>query len=161
MNEGQVQGSGVDQIPIAPFILEKIGVFGPAVLHLCEDIREIKDMKYCTGAPIPSLKTNDRSHIKHEPLQTSITVTIQRLNLRMILEHQPISNRLIVAGIERCYEAMASCKKCARKKLETLFAALCLAAAGTQTLKAQKTKSKKKEKLEQLWNLALDTIAQV
>ena len=83
-----------------PFVIETTGAFGPAALHLCKRLREIKDMKCCKGADSPNMQTGDTLPTRHGPLQNSVSITVQRHNARMILERQPKSTRLIKLGIQ-------------------------------------------------------------
>ena len=100
-----------------PFIIETTGAFGPSALKLCKLIAKKKNMKCYKGINNHAANRDDMETISHDPLLTSISITVQRNNAHMILERQPIQTRLIESGIERCRQEVARTWKWAKKKL--------------------------------------------
>ena len=74
-------------------------------------------MKCYKGINNHAANRDDMETSSHNPLITSISITVQRNNAHMILERQLIQTRLIESGIERCRQEVARTWKWAKKKL--------------------------------------------
>ena len=78
-------------------------------------MRQAKEMKCCKGADSPNSHTKDPDRTTQDPLRTSIRVTVQRHNARMILKRQWATTCLIDSGIARRHKAATSVKRWALK----------------------------------------------
>ena len=67
-----------------PFIMETTATFGPAAEDFCRANRKIREMKSCDNHTRPNPQENNRTLV--DPLQASISMTIQRQNALMIFE---------------------------------------------------------------------------
>ena len=104
-----------DKYIFQPFIVESTGALGPSAESLCTAIRKIRERKSCTNHARPNPQENNRTLV--DPLQASISVTLQRHNAQMIIERQPPPSSLLAPGIAKCHEATTRLKRWAMSKI--------------------------------------------
>ena len=100
-----------------PFIIETIGAFEPYALKRCTMIAEKKTITCFNGISNLVANRDDFELIRHDPLLTSISITVKRHNAHIILERQPIQTQLIESENERCHNEVSRIKKWATEKL--------------------------------------------
>ena len=95
--------------------LESTGALVPSGESLCTAIRKIRERKSCSIHARPNPQENNSTLV--DPLQISISVTLQRHNAQMIIERQPPPSSLLASGIAKCHEATTRLKRWAMSKI--------------------------------------------
>ena len=110
--ERTYQDLDLNKYEFLPFIMESTGGLSKTAYDFCKQIKNLRESANCQSS-IDCPYTNDRN-----PLQSALSIELQRANSRMILERTPVLDDLIDSDMLKC-ELSVSKKK--DDAIETLW----------------------------------------